>query len=110
MAGGPVTVMSNTIMLVSSELPRDPRETWVLPHTNQTQYQKWMSQKLNFYKDYFICTLPKHIASIDFSKKNNWNMLLHRTLPPIIVVAEPLELLRTSKEKEKIPEYGKKGV
>ena len=45
------------------------KETWVLPHTNQTQYQKWMSQKLNVFKNYFICTLPKHIASIDFSKR-----------------------------------------
>ena len=45
------------------------KETWVLPHTNQTQYQKWMSRKLNFVKNYFIWILPKHIASIDFSKR-----------------------------------------
>ena len=45
------------------------KETWVLPHTNQTQYQKWMSRKLFFFKYYFICTLSKHIASIDFSKR-----------------------------------------
>ena len=30
------------------------KETWVLHHTNQNQYQKWMSRKLNFVKNYFI--------------------------------------------------------
>ena len=42
------------------------KETWVLPQTIQTQYQKWMSQKIIFFLNYFVCTLPKHIASIDF--------------------------------------------
>ena len=45
------------------------KETWVLPHTNQTQYQKWMSQKLIFFFNDLVCTLPKHMASINLLKK-----------------------------------------
>ena len=37
-----------------------------------------------------VLRVLRNIVSIDFSKKYHWNMLLHRTLPPIIVVAEPL--------------------
>ena len=43
-AEDPETVIAKTIMFVCSLIPKVPKETWVLPHINQTQYQK-LSQK-----------------------------------------------------------------
>ena len=70
MAECPATVIAKTITFVCSEMPKVLMETLVLPYTNQTQYQKLMSQNLNFWKDYFVCTFPKHFASIDISNKS----------------------------------------
>ena len=65
MAECPATVIAKTITFVCSEMPKGPRETWVLPYTNQTQYQKLMSQNLIFFYYYFVCTFPRHFESID---------------------------------------------
>ena len=51
-------------------MPKAPKETWDLPRINQTQYQKLMSRKQIFFRDYFVCTFPKHFAHIDISNKS----------------------------------------
>jgi len=43
MAKGTASVIAKTIKFVCSEMPRVQKETWVLPYTNQNQYQKLMS-------------------------------------------------------------------
>ena len=70
MAECPATVIAKTITFVCSEMPKVPRETWVLPYTNQTQYQKLISLNLIFLKDNFVCTFSNHFESIDISKKS----------------------------------------
>ena len=70
MADDPATVIAKTVMFVCSYMPKVPKETWVLPHINQTQYQKLMSRKQFFFRDYFVCTFSKHFASIEIKKKS----------------------------------------
>ena len=44
MAEGSTTVIAKTLLFVCSEMPMVPIEPWVLPYTNQIQYQKLMAQ------------------------------------------------------------------
>ena len=86
MAECPATVIAKTITFVCSEMPKVPGNLGVALH-QPNPISKVDVTKLKFLKDYFVCTFPMHFASIDISNKS---LLLHHTLPPILVVAEPL--------------------
>ena len=92
MAEGPAAGEGKTLMFVCSEMPMVPRETWVLPYTNRTQCQKLMSQNLN------IILFAPFLKFLQVYKFRKNHLFLHRTLPPIHVVAEPLTIISAQRQ------------